>query len=210
MPRRPWICESAAAAAANAAPCGGIHGSGAAIGAACCELRLRGRAAIGLDLGGGRADPADQRVLQLVHGHRQRHAGRRHRQQERKRQRMGLRQRREAGGPACVVILVVWAIDLFADNIDLPVPASLVALVLGGLALLIVVIKFFSKPGSDISSFGGTVHFSVSVAWGLYVAILASIAVVVRAYMQMTSPAPSSTSSPVATPPAAPTRTSLG
>jgi hypothetical protein len=84
-----------------------------------------------------------------------------------------------------LVILVIWAIDLFADNIDLPVPASLVALVLGGLALLIVVIKFFSKPGSDISSFGGTVHFSVSVAWGLYVAILASIAVVVGAYMHM-------------------------
>jgi hypothetical protein len=84
-----------------------------------------------------------------------------------------------------LVILVIWAIDLFADNIDLPVPASLVALVLGGLALLIVVIKFFSKPGSDISSFGGTVHFSVSVAWGLYVAILASIAVVVGAYLHM-------------------------
>lgn len=84
-----------------------------------------------------------------------------------------------------LVILAVWAIDLFADNIDLPVPASLVALVLGGIALLIVVIKFFSKPGSDISSFGGTVHFSVSVAWGLYVAILASIAVVVGAYMHM-------------------------
>jgi hypothetical protein len=84
-----------------------------------------------------------------------------------------------------LVILAVWVIDLFADNIDLPVPASMVALVLGGIALLIVVIKFFSKPGSDISSFGGTVHFSVSVAWGLYVAILASIAVLVGAYMHM-------------------------
>jgi hypothetical protein len=84
-----------------------------------------------------------------------------------------------------LVILAVWAIDLFADNVDLPVPASIVALVLGGPALLIVVIKFFSKPGSDISSFGGTVHFSVSVAWGLYVAILAAIAVLVGAYMHM-------------------------
>ena len=84
-----------------------------------------------------------------------------------------------------LVILAVWAIDLFADNVDLPVPASMVALVLGGLALLIVVFKFFSKPGSDVPSFGGTVHFSVSVAWGLYVAILASIAVVVGAYMHM-------------------------
>jgi hypothetical protein len=84
-----------------------------------------------------------------------------------------------------LVILAVWVIDLFADNVDLPVPAAMVALVLGGLALLIVVIKFFSKPGSDISSFGGTVHFSVSVAWGLYVAILAAIAVLVGAYMHM-------------------------
>ncbi len=84
-----------------------------------------------------------------------------------------------------LVILAVWAIDLFADNITLPFPASMAALVLGALALLVVVIKFFSKPASDISSFGGTIHFSVSVAWGLYVAILASIAVVVGAYLHM-------------------------
>jgi hypothetical protein len=84
-----------------------------------------------------------------------------------------------------LVILAVWAIDLFADNITLPFPASMAALGLGALALLVVVIKFFSKPASDISSFGGTIHFSVSVAWGLYVAILASIAVVVGAYLHM-------------------------
>jgi hypothetical protein len=84
-----------------------------------------------------------------------------------------------------LAILVVWAIDLFADNITLPFPASMAALGLGALALLVVVIKFFSKPGSDVPSFGGTVHFSVSVAWGLYVALLASIAVVVGAYMHM-------------------------
>ena len=84
-----------------------------------------------------------------------------------------------------LVILAVWAIDLFADNITLPFPASMAALVLGALALLVVVIKFFSKPASDISSFGGTINFSVSVAWGLYVAILASIAVVVGAYLHM-------------------------
>jgi hypothetical protein len=85
-----------------------------------------------------------------------------------------------------LVILVVWAIDLFAANGTLPFPASMVALVLGAVALLVVVIKFFSKPGGgDVSSFGGTLHFSVSVAWGLYVAILASIAVVVGAYLHM-------------------------
>jgi hypothetical protein len=85
-----------------------------------------------------------------------------------------------------LVILVVWAIDLFADSVTLPFPASMVALVLGAVALLVVVIKFFSKPGGgDVSSFGGTLHFSVSVAWGLYVAVLASIAVVVGAYLHM-------------------------
>ena len=85
-----------------------------------------------------------------------------------------------------LVILVIWAIDLFADNLTLPFPASMVALLLGAVALLVVVIKFFSKPGGgDVSSFGGTLHFSVSVAWGLYVAVLASIAVVVGAYLHM-------------------------
>jgi len=85
-----------------------------------------------------------------------------------------------------LVILVIWAIDLFADNLTLPFPASMVALLLGAVALLVVVIKFFSKPGGgDVTSLGGTVHFSVSVAWGLYVAILASIAVVVGAYLHM-------------------------
>jgi hypothetical protein len=85
-----------------------------------------------------------------------------------------------------LVILVVWAIDLFADTITLPFPASIAALGLGALALLVVVIKFFSKPGGgDVTSLGGTVHFSVSVAWGLYLAILAAIAVFVGAYMHM-------------------------
>jgi hypothetical protein len=85
-----------------------------------------------------------------------------------------------------LVILAVWAVDLFADNVTLPFPASMVALVLGAAALLVCVIKFFSKPGGpDLSSFGGTLHFSVSVAWGLYVAILAAIAVIVGAYMHM-------------------------
>jgi hypothetical protein len=85
-----------------------------------------------------------------------------------------------------LVILAVWAVDLFADNVTLPFPAAMVALVLGAVALLVCVIKFFSKPGGpDLTSFGGTLHFSVSVAWGLYVAILAAIAVVVGAYMHM-------------------------
>ncbi|HSS53619.1 MAG TPA: hypothetical protein VLK79_03130 [Gaiellales bacterium] len=85
-----------------------------------------------------------------------------------------------------LVILAVWAVDLFADNVTLPFPAAMVALVLGAVALLVCVIKFFSKPGGpDLTSLGGTLHFSVSVAWGLYVAILAAIAVVVGAYMHM-------------------------
>jgi len=85
-----------------------------------------------------------------------------------------------------LVILVAWAVDLFADSVTLPFPAAMVALVLGAAALLVCVIKFFSKPGgSDLTTLGGTLHISVSVAWGLYVAILAAIAVIVGAYMHM-------------------------
>ena len=85
-----------------------------------------------------------------------------------------------------LVILVVWAVDLFADSVTLPFPAAMVALVLGAAALLVCVIKFFSKPGgSDLTTLGGTVHISVSVAWGLYLAILAAIAVIVGAYLHM-------------------------
>jgi hypothetical protein len=85
-----------------------------------------------------------------------------------------------------LIILAVWAVDLFADNLTLPFPASVAALGLGAVALLVVVIKFFSKPGSNVSStLNGAGHFSVSAAWGLYVALLASIAVVVGAYMHM-------------------------
>ena len=85
-----------------------------------------------------------------------------------------------------LVILVAWAVDLFADSVTLPFPAAMVALVLGAAALLVCVIKFFSKPGgSDLTTLGGTLHISVSVAWGLYVAILAAIAVIVGAYLHM-------------------------
>lgn len=85
-----------------------------------------------------------------------------------------------------LLVLVVWAIDLFADNITLPFPASMAALGLGALAFLVCLFKVFSKPGGgDLSSFNGVIHFSVSTAWGLYVAILAAIAVVVGAYMHM-------------------------
>ena len=85
-----------------------------------------------------------------------------------------------------LIILAVWAVDLFADTATLPFPASVAALGLGAVALLVVVIKFFSKPGSNVSStLNGAGHFSVSAAWGLYVALLASIAVVVGAYLHM-------------------------
>ena len=85
-----------------------------------------------------------------------------------------------------LVILVAWAVDLFADSVTLPFPAAMVALVLGAAALLVCVIKFFSKPGgSDLTTLGGTLHISVSVAWGLYLAILAAIAVIVGAYLHM-------------------------
>ena len=134
-------------------PCGGVRRGRASGFGACCRLRLRGRTAIGLDLCGRRADPADQRVLQLVHRHGQRLAARRQlSQQECKRERLELRRRREAGVPACS-----------GDPGGMggrPVRRQRQPAVPGlrwwrwcwaRLALLVCVIKFFSKPGGRIS-----------------------------------------------------------
>ena len=85
-----------------------------------------------------------------------------------------------------LVILVVWAIDLFADNVDLPLPGldggagARRRRVAGGRDQVLLEARQRCHRHS-----AARCHFSVSVAWGLYVAILASIAVVVGAYLHM-------------------------
>jgi hypothetical protein len=82
-----------------------------------------------------------------------------------------------------LIALAVWAVDLFADNVNLPWPAATVAGACGALAILLVLYRIVSKPGD----LGGPLPTGVSVgtAWGIYLSLIAAIAVVVGAYLNM-------------------------
>jgi hypothetical protein len=82
-----------------------------------------------------------------------------------------------------LVALAVWAVELFAENVNLPWPAAMIAGACGVLAILLVLYRIVSKPGD----LGGPLPTGVSVgtAWGIYLSLIAAIAVVVGAYMHM-------------------------
>ena len=79
-----------------------------------------------------------------------------------------------------LVALAVWVIELFVPNVTLPFPGWMIAGGAGAIALLFVLVKFVDKPDSGVSA------ISVGTAYGLWIALLASIAVVVGAYLRMT------------------------
>jgi len=76
-----------------------------------------------------------------------------------------------------LVALAVWAVELFADSVNLPWPAWMVSGACGALAILLVLYRIVSKPGE----LGGSLPTGVSVgaAWGIYLSLIAAIAVVV-------------------------------
>jgi hypothetical protein len=82
-----------------------------------------------------------------------------------------------------LVALAVWAVELFAESVNLPWPAAMIAGACGVLAILLVLYRIVSKPGD----LGGPLPTGVSVgtAWGIYLSLIAAIAVVVGAYMHM-------------------------
>jgi len=82
-----------------------------------------------------------------------------------------------------LVALAVWAVELFANTTNLPWPAAMVAGACGVLAILLVLYRIFSKPGE----LGGPLPTGVSVgtAWGIYLSLVAAVAVVVGAYLHM-------------------------
>jgi hypothetical protein len=80
-----------------------------------------------------------------------------------------------------LIALAAWIIELFVPTVTLPAPASLIAGAAGVLAVLIVLFRILSKPGGDVSGIG----ISVGTSWGIWLALLAAIAVVVGAYLRM-------------------------
>jgi hypothetical protein len=78
-----------------------------------------------------------------------------------------------------LVALAVWVIELFVPTVTLPAPAWMIAGGAGAISILFVLIKIIDKPDS------GTSAVSVGRSFGLWLALLSAIAVVVGAYLRM-------------------------
>ena len=78
-----------------------------------------------------------------------------------------------------LVALAAWVIELFFPDITLPAPAWMIAGGAGAISLLFVLIKVLDKPST------GTSAVSVGTSFGIWLALLAAIAVVVGAYLRM-------------------------
>jgi hypothetical protein len=80
-----------------------------------------------------------------------------------------------------------WVLDLAVPGVDLPFPAATVALVAGVAAAVLVLYRIISKPhaGELNSAAAKAAGISYGTAWGIWVALLAAIAVAVGAYLYM-------------------------
>jgi hypothetical protein len=91
-----------------------------------------------------------------------------------------------------LVALIGWVMAVFVEDNEYSGRAWGVAMACGILAIVLVLYRIIDKPGP--SGFGGTQSFSVgtvkfslsiSAGWGIYLALLSAIAVVVGTYMVM-------------------------
>jgi hypothetical protein len=85
-----------------------------------------------------------------------------------------------------LIALAAWVIEVFVPNVVLPFPGWMIAGAAGAIAILFVLFKIVSKPGGNVSIDAPGIHASVGTAFGIWIALLASIAVVVGAYLRMT------------------------
>jgi hypothetical protein len=90
---------------------------------------------------------------------------------------------------AALATIAAYAIELFAPHVTLPFPAWMIAGAAGALSVLLILFRIVNKPDKvdDVSSadFGGAVSASAGTAFGIWLALIAAIAVVVGAYLRM-------------------------
>jgi len=82
-----------------------------------------------------------------------------------------------------LIALAVWAVELFAENVNLPWPAAMIAGACGALAAVLVLYRIVSQPG-DFSG-AAALGVSISTAWGIYLSLISAIVVVVGAYLNL-------------------------
>jgi hypothetical protein len=73
---------------------------------------------------------------------------------------------------AALVAIAAWVIDLWVPTVELPVPAWQIAAGAGVVAVILIIIKIIDKPDGW------------GLSWGIFLALLAAIAVVAGAYMR--------------------------
>jgi hypothetical protein len=90
-----------------------------------------------------------------------------------------------------LLALAAWVVEVFVPTVTLPAPGWMIAGGAGALSILFVLLKIVSKPdraghftSAQLKSAG--LDVSVSTSFGLWLSLLASIAVVVGAYLRMT------------------------
>jgi hypothetical protein len=88
-----------------------------------------------------------------------------------------------------LVAAAAWGVEAFAKDVTLPAPAWQIAGGAGAIAALLVLYRMIEKPGgihSESFSFQSeSLHFDVSNQFGIYLALIAAVAVVAGAVMAM-------------------------
>jgi hypothetical protein len=78
-----------------------------------------------------------------------------------------------------LIAIAALVVELFVPTVTLPVPSSMILIGAGGLSVLLVLIKFLDKPSDG----GGII--SVSLAYGIFIALIAAVVTTVGGYLKM-------------------------
>ena len=74
-----------------------------------------------------------------------------------------------------LIVIAALVIEMFVPTVTLPVPASLIIIAAGGLAVLLVLVKIVDKPGGD----------GIGLKYGIFVALIAAAATTYGGYLKM-------------------------
>jgi hypothetical protein len=77
-----------------------------------------------------------------------------------------------------VAALVVVGLELFATNVTMPYPSSLILIGIGGLSTLLVLFKLIDKPDAPSP-------INIGLSYGIFVSLIAAIAIAVGGYLKM-------------------------
>ena len=90
------------------------------------------------------------------------------------------------------IALIAWGLELFAEGVTVPYPAWLIAGICGVLSAVLVLFRIVDKPGGLGTTGGGSFNFgkgkiswSVGTSFGIWLALLAAIAMAVGAYLML-------------------------